>query len=180
MNSKRRTILLTILISYILIAVIWMITYLYTESKPVINVQPERLPSDNSYNQTLIVVMDKDNAPYSYFDSKGEFVGLDVDLANRLGNRLYMNVEIKPMVWSEALTAVNNGEADLIMSYSDKTLNPTKDILPTLSIYNNPFAIFGNRNIKDTDIDFKKGIFGIVEGCQSDFIKDFDDGFFAA
>ncbi len=174
MNSKRRTILLTILISYILIAVIWMITYLYTESKPVINAQPERFPSDNSYNQTLKVVMDKDNAPYSYFDSKDEFVGLDVDLANRLGNRLYMNVEILPMEWPEALEAVQNGDADLIMSYSDKAFSPTKDILPTLSIYNNPFAIFGNRNVKDTDIDFKKGIFGIVKGCQSDFIKDFD------
>ena len=174
MNSKRRTILLTILISYILIAVIWMITYLYTESKPIINAHPERLPSDNSYQQTLKVVMDKDNAPYSYFDDKDEFVGLDVDLANRLGNRLYMNVEIIPMEWSEALKAFQNGDCDLIMSYSDKSANPSGDILTTISIYNNPFAIFGNRNIKDTEIDFRKGIFGIVNGCQSDFIEDFD------
>ena len=88
-----------------------MITYLYTESKPIINAHPERLPSDNSYQQTLKVVMDKDNAPYSYFDTKDEFVGLDVDLANRLGNRLYMNVEIVPMEWAEALQVIKNGDA---------------------------------------------------------------------
>ena len=174
MNSKRRTILLTILISYILIAVIWMITYLYTESKPIINVQPERFPSDNSYNQTLKVVMDKDNAPYSYFDTKDEFVGLDVDLANRLGNRLYMNVEIVPMEWAEALQVIKNGDADLIMSYSHNAVDPSNDVLTTIPIYTNPYAVFGDRNINDTDIDFKNGIFGVINGCQGDFIYNYD------
>ena len=49
---------------------------------------------------TIVVGLDDTFAPMGFRDEAGELVGFDIDLANKVGEELGMNVEFKPIDWN--------------------------------------------------------------------------------
>ncbi len=64
---------------------------------------------------TIVVGIDNFE-PYSYLNSKGEYAGLDVELAKTCFTRLGYNVEFKIIKWSDKNDLLNNGDIDCIWS----------------------------------------------------------------
>jgi Na+/H+-dicarboxylate symporter/ABC-type amino acid transport substrate-binding protein len=54
--------------------------------------------------------------PYSYFNSQGELVGLDVEMAHTLAQELGVAIEFVPVLRSALPEAVNAGLCDLVMA----------------------------------------------------------------
>ena len=81
------------------------------KQKPVVEVK-----ADNTYDETLYVVTDRDYEPFSYIDENGEYAGLDVEMIAEIANRLNMNLDLKLVDWSEANEMFLSGEADAILN----------------------------------------------------------------
>ena len=54
--------------------------------------------------------------PYSYFNSQGELVGLDIEMAYALAAELGLEIEFVPVSRARLAEAVNGGLCDLVMS----------------------------------------------------------------
>lgn len=73
----------------------------------------------------LVVGLDDQFAPMGFRDEKGNLVGFDIDLANEVGERLGVEVELKPIVWDTKEVTLNNGEIDLI--WNGYTITPDRE-----------------------------------------------------
>ncbi|MBR4749377.1 MAG: transporter substrate-binding domain-containing protein [Abditibacteriota bacterium] len=115
------------------------------DAEPTAGVLP-----DHKHNQTLVIVGDRDYKPYSFFNSGGAADGFDIELAAELAHRLNMNPHVKLMSWHEALKAMENKEADLIMGIEllvDDANN--KAITPTVPISSDTLRVFSHKPVKD-------------------------------
>lgn len=63
---------------------------------------------------TMIVGLDDSFPPMGFRDENNEIVGFDIDLANEVGQRLGLKVELKPVVWETIGMSLNNGDIDMI------------------------------------------------------------------
>ncbi|MGL5675168.1 MAG: amino acid ABC transporter substrate-binding protein [Cellulosilyticaceae bacterium] len=73
----------------------------------------------------LVVGLDDQFAPMGFRDEKGELAGFDIDLANEVGRRMGVDVELKPIVWDTKEVTLNNGEIDLI--WNGYTITPARE-----------------------------------------------------
>lgn len=73
----------------------------------------------------LIVGLDDQFAPMGFRDEAGELVGFDVDLAREVGERLDVEVELKPIVWDTKEVTLNNKEIDVI--WNGYTITPERE-----------------------------------------------------
>lgn len=64
--------------------------------------------------EVLIVGVDDTFAPMGFKDESGEMVGLDVDLAKAMGEKLGKTIEFQTIDWSMKETELNTGNIDLI------------------------------------------------------------------
>ena len=62
----------------------------------------------------LIIGVDDTFAPMGFKDESGEMVGLDVDLAKAMGEKLGKTIEFQTIDWSMKETELNAGNIDLI------------------------------------------------------------------
>jgi ABC-type amino acid transport substrate-binding protein len=65
---------------------------------------------------TLRVGYDAQNPPFSFFNGKGELVGLDVELAQSLADTLGVRLELMPVAWHELSQALADNVIDLMPS----------------------------------------------------------------
>lgn len=77
----------------------------------------------------LVVGLDDQFPPMGFRDSKGELVGFDIDLAKAVSARMGVDVELKPIVWDTKITALNQGEIDVIWNGFTITPEREKDVL---------------------------------------------------
>lgn len=63
---------------------------------------------------TLVVGVDDTFAPMGFKDESGEMVGLDVDLAKAMGEKLGKKIEFQTIDWSMKETELNAGNIDFI------------------------------------------------------------------
>ncbi len=79
----------------------------------------------NTYDNTLDKVLEEgklvvstspDFPPMEFLDQDGNVVGADMYLAQHIADELGVELEIKPMEFSMAITAVDTGSADLVIS----------------------------------------------------------------
>ena len=66
--------------------------------------------------RTLRVGTSGDYAPFSIADPAGDLSGLDIDLANRMGQDLGLEVQFVRFAWPELLARLQEGAFDLVMS----------------------------------------------------------------
>lgn len=72
-------------------------------------------PNNSSSNGVLRVGVST-NAPPHVYKVKGQLQGLEIDLANQLGQYLSRNVKFVELRWDRQLTALEEGSIDIIMS----------------------------------------------------------------
>ena len=81
--------------------------------EPEVTVHPK-----NGFEKTLRVVGDADYRPFSYrLPDNPEPSGYNIELIAELANRIEYNLDLKLMSWNEAVSAMQNGEADLILGF---------------------------------------------------------------
>jgi Na+/H+-dicarboxylate symporter len=65
---------------------------------------------------TLRVGFDPQHVPFSFFNGKGELVGMDVELAHGLAETLGLKLEFVPVAWREVPKALSDNVIDLMPS----------------------------------------------------------------
>lgn len=68
------------------------------------------------------VGMEAGYLPFEFNDEKGNIVGFDVDLANELGKRMGVKVELVNTAWDGIIPGLQAGKYDIIMSGMTRTL----------------------------------------------------------
>lgn len=64
----------------------------------------------------LIVGVKTDYPPWGMFDDRGDIIGLEPDLARRLGRRIGLPVELVPVTTSDRLQRLQQGEIDVVIA----------------------------------------------------------------
>lgn len=118
---------------------------LFSPIPPLFNTAPRMtLSPNNVYENTLVVAMDYDYQPYSFFDENGKPAGFDVELAYALADKMGMNVDVRLMSWSQAREAVLGGRADLLTGLELAADNRLAfELSIPLPLHNDPFIAFG-------------------------------------
>jgi len=91
---------------------------------PVASVDPSTL----AYKGKLAVCSDIPYPPFESYDENGNPVGLDIDLATEIGNRLGLQTQIVNSVFDSIIEAVTGGKCDIIMSDMNITATRNKQI----------------------------------------------------
>ncbi|SDN22906.1 PAS domain S-box-containing protein [Desulfonauticus submarinus] len=105
--------------------------------------------SEICFAQKIVVVGDKNYAPFEFLDANNIPQGISVDIWKLWSKKTGIKVEYRLMEWNKALEAVKNGEADVVggIFYSKKR---------------NKFFDFSNPYFSiDTRVFFSKKIFGL-------------------
>src|ERR1700681_4587511 len=64
----------------------------------------------------LVVGVKADYKPFGYTDPSGKIVGLEVDLANDVGRRLAVPVELVPVIAANRMEFLKQGRTDLMIA----------------------------------------------------------------
>ena len=65
--------------------------------------------------EKITVGLSADYPPFEFKQGE-EIIGLDVDLAKEIGNQLGVEIEFKDMAFASLLSALNQGEIDMVIS----------------------------------------------------------------
>lgn len=76
--------------------------------------------SSNNMNK-IVIGIDDDFPPLSFYNEKGELVGFEIDLAKETAKRMGAKVEFKPINWNEKEEEITSGRIDLIWNGLDIT-----------------------------------------------------------
>jgi polar amino acid transport system substrate-binding protein len=76
----------------------------------------------------LTVCSDIPYPPQEFYDENGEPQGVDIDIANELGNRLGLKVQYVNTVFDTIIAAVTSGKCDIIVSAMNITADRNKQI----------------------------------------------------
>ena len=73
------------------------------------------------YKNVLTIGIDESFAPMGFRDENGEIVGFDVDLAKETAKRMGVEIEFKPISWSNKEQEIISGNVDMIWNGLDIT-----------------------------------------------------------
>jgi len=109
---------------------------------PVASVDPTTLVQKGK----LLVCSDLPYPPFESFDENGNPVGLDIDMATEISNRLGLQVQIVNSVFDTIIAAVTSGKCDIIVSDMNVTTDRSKQIsfIPYLKIGQSMLVAKGN------------------------------------
>ncbi|MBS4535189.1 transporter substrate-binding domain-containing protein [Clostridium sp. D2Q-14] len=85
-------------------------------------------------HENLIYCADQNAPPLRYIDEDGQYKGIVVDYINALSIEIGTKINIKPMLWSEALVSISNGKTDICDMFESPKRK--KDLLFSNPIYN--------------------------------------------
>ncbi len=78
------------------------------------NIQPT--PSVPSIKEQLVIGTDATFPPMEMFDGSNNLVGYDIDLGNKIGEKLNTKVEFKNIPWDQLFTSLESGDVDMVIS----------------------------------------------------------------
>ena len=73
--------------------------------------------------QPLVVISDLDFPPYEYRSDEGDAIGFNIDLIDKVLNKLHIPYVVKMYEWQKAVEIFNNREADIIFAPTQLKLN---------------------------------------------------------
>ena len=119
----------------------------------------------------LIYGSDQNSPPLRYVSSDtGQYEGLVIDYIAALSMELGVNIQTKPMIWNEALSAVDSGATDLCDMYASP--ERAKRFLFSEPIYYQRGAILVRRDSRDImtrqDLEGKK-----IAAVQGDYVFEY-------
>jgi len=119
--------------------------------------------------KVLTVAIPTDAAPYGYVGTDLQPQGLDVDVANLIGAKLGVKVELVPVTSANRIPYLQTKKADLVISTLGK--NPEREKVIDFTIAYSPFfqAIFGPKSLSvKTPADLTGKTVGVTRGAMED------------
>lgn len=83
----------------------------------------------------LIVGTSADWPPFEYIDEKGNYAGIDVELAKKIAEKLGVEVEIKDMKFAALIEALKGGLVDIVIADMTPTAGREKEVDFSLPYY---------------------------------------------
>lgn len=153
-NTSKKANLILLSIIFILFILFLLFRSGLLSKTPEIQIQPK-----NTFPKTLVVITDADYSPYSFYDSNNKPSGHDIELINMICNDLQMNLDLKLMKWDEAIKAMEDGKADVLMTcdYSDSFKGVDK-LTKTEPISSDDFIVYSKSKITSSDNLYNKRI----------------------
>jgi polar amino acid transport system substrate-binding protein len=120
-------------------------------------------------SKVLKVAIQTDSAPYGFVGTDLKPIGLDVDMANYIGKKMGVAVELVPVVSASRIPALQTRKADLVIATLGK--NAEREKVIDFSVAYSPFfqAVFGPKNVNlksFTDLAGKS--IGVTRGAMED------------
>ncbi len=125
-----------------------------------------------SRGETLIMATNAYDEPYVYYEGE-EIVGIDVEIARAIADKLGMELQIENMDFDSILEAVNDGDAHMGMAGMAVTQERQKyaDFSDPYMRFNRVVAVHADSEIEGSD-DFKDRIVGVPDSIASEIIID--------
>ena len=117
----------------------------------------------------ITIAIPTDSAPYGYVGTDLQPQGLDVDVANLIGAKLGVKVELVPVTSANRIPYLQTKKADLVISTLGK--NPEREKVIDFTIAYSPFfqAIFGPKNlVVKSPADLAGKTVGVTRGAMED------------
>ena len=127
------------------------------------------LPFGEIAARTLIVGVNSEMAPFSFLDEEGDFIGLDIDLANALCHLLGWQLMVVPVLWADREFHLNSGNIDALWSanFTESMLLRT---IYTPAFWENEQVIVTMSNSGITRLrDLRESNIGVQEGSISEY-----------
>ncbi len=143
--KNRRAILLCIIFSLLIfgLSILWTIL-----NNNKMNKEPSvEYQANNTYDDTLYAVTDKDYRPFSYIREDGSYAGMDVELIAEVANRLNMNLELELIDWDAAQERIQNGEADVILNMEIDRVTEDSGLIATIPVEEKEYVVYGHERI---------------------------------
>lgn len=118
-----------------------------------------------------------DFPPFEYYDN-GKIVGFEIDLINKIGEKINKKVVIEDMKFNTLFAALSSGKIDVLVSGADITEERLLQYDFTDGYYDNKLAVIvkeGDESIKSLD-DLKGKIIGTQIGTTSDIYAETVEG----
>lgn len=90
--------------------------------------------------KTLVVSMEPTFPPFEFTDN-GKYVGFDIDLANAIGEKTGMQVEVKSLGFDALIPALRSGQIDMIASGMDATPERQKQVSFTEPYFQDGYSV---------------------------------------
>jgi polar amino acid transport system substrate-binding protein len=119
--------------------------------------------------KVLVVAIPTDSAPYGYVGTDLAPQGLDIDMANLIGAKLGVKVELVPVTSANRVPYLQTKKADLVISTLGK--NPEREKVIDFTIAYSPFfqAIFGPKSlVVKSPADLAGKTVGVTRGAMED------------
>lgn len=120
-------------------------------------------------SKVLKVAVQTDSAPYGFVGTDLKPIGLDIDMANYIGKKLGVAVELVPVVSASRIPALQTRKADLVIATLGK--NPDREKVIDFASAYSPFfqAVFGPKNIPVKSFaDLAGKSVGVTRGAMED------------
>nr|WP_315466092.1 transporter substrate-binding domain-containing protein [uncultured Rhodoferax sp.] len=132
-------------------------------------VQAQTALDDIMKAKVLKVAVQTDSAPYGFVGTDLKPIGLDIDMANLIGKKLGVPVELVVVVSASRIPALQTKKADLVIATLGK--NPDREKVIDFSSAYSPFyqAVFGPKNIPVKSFaDLAGKSVGVTRGAMED------------
>ena len=119
--------------------------------------------------KVLKVAIQTDSAPYGFVGTDLKPIGLDIDMANYIGKKLGVAVELVPVVSASRIPALQTKKADLVIATLGK--NPEREKVIDFSSSYAPFfqAVFGPKSLTVKSFaDLAGKTVGVTRGAMED------------
>ncbi len=117
----------------------------------------------------LVVAVPTDSAPYGFVGTDLKPQGLDIDVAEMIGRKIGVKVELVPVTSANRVPYLQTKKADLVISTLGK--NPEREKVIDFSIAYSPFfqAVFGPKSLLvKTAADLNGKTIGVTRGAMED------------
>ncbi|MCC6009767.1 MAG: ABC transporter substrate-binding protein [Fervidicoccaceae archaeon] len=123
-------------ISLTLVAIVVLTAFfIYTQAGSSSKVPSGKFSEKPSGNVTVIVGLDPNYPPFTFVTSNGTVEGFDVDLMTYIGNYCGFTPVFKPWDWATIVTALMNGDIDVIASGMTITAERSSKIAFSIPYY---------------------------------------------
>lgn len=171
MNSKKS--LIVLVIAFILMSTLFFVSPAFINSIGSTSAPKMEIFPNNTYKETLHVVADIDYEPYTYVLDDGSYAGHDVELISEIANELHMNLDLKLMPWDDAINAVRDKKADVVMGADVITDDTDSNMLMTIPLADDMMTVFGKKDVESAGALYGSRIAVIKENGAMAILKSY-------